>query len=148
MTRREIAERFFVEGYNCAQAVVLAFEDIFQTDREELLKIASSFGGGLGRMREVCGAVSGMAMVAGAARGYSSSSDKEGKAAHYALIQRLAAKFKEKNGSVICRELLGAKLTATTPTPDERTPEYYKTRPCAKLVGDCAEILSEELGVE
>lgn len=148
MTRRERAEQNFVAGYNCAQAVVLAFEDKFDVDRDALLKISSSFGGGMGRLREVCGAVSGMFIVAGLARGYVSPDDADGKREHYALIQKLAAKFKEKHGSIVCRELLGAKLASTSPTPDARTPEYYKTRPCARFVGDCAEIVAEELGLE
>ena len=148
MTRRERAEQNFLAGYNCTQALVLAFEDKLNIDRETLLKLSSSFGGGMGRLREVCGAVSGMFIVAGLLEGYASPDDLDGKREHYALIQRLAAKFKEKNGSYICRDLLGAKLAATTPAPDARTPEYYKSRPCAKLVGDCAEILCEESGIE
>ncbi len=148
MTRREMAERLFVDGYNCTQALVLAFEDVLDIDRDTLLKISSSFGGGMGRLREVCGAVSGMFMVAGLLRGYTTPGDLEAKKEHYALIQRLAAKFREKRGSIVCRELLGAKLATTSPTPDERTPEYYKTRPCARIVGDCAEIVAAELGVE
>lgn len=144
MGRREIAENHFVEGYNCAQAVVLAFNDVIGADSESLLKLSSSFGGGMGRMREVCGAVSGMFIVAGLLKGYSSPDDVDGKKEQYALVQKLAAKFKEKNGSIICRDLLGAKLAASTPTPYVRTPEYYTTRPCAKLVGDAAEILEEE----
>lgn len=148
MTRRQLAEKYFCEGYSCAQAVALAFEDKFAMDREELLKIASSFGGGLGRLREVCGAVSGMCMVAGVLHGYSSPKAREAKAEHYALIQQLAGKFKEKNGSIVCRELLGAKLAVTAPTPEERTAEYYKIRPCARFAGDCAEILSQHFGIE
>ena len=147
MTRREIAEQNFLAGYNCAQAVALAFEDVLGLDRGTLLKLSSSFGGGMGRLREVCGAVSGMFIVAGLLRGYSAPDDPDGKREHYALIQRLAEKFKQQNGSIICRELLGAKLAATTPTPDARTPEYYRSRPCAKLVGDCAEIVAAELGI-
>ena len=135
MTRREMAERLFVDGYNCTQALVLAFEDVLDIDRDTLLKISSSFGGG-------------MFMVAGLLRGYTTPGDLEAKKEHYALIQRLAAKFREKRGSIVCRELLGAKLATTSPTPDERTPEYYKTRPCARIVGDCAEIVAAELGVE
>ena len=145
MTRRQLAESYFMSGYSCAQAVVLAYEDVFNIDKEQLMLIASSFGGGLGRLREVCGAVSGMAMVAGALKGYSTPGDVSRKAEHYALIQRLAARFKDINGSIVCRDLLGAKLAAIDPVPDARTPEYYKSRPCAKLVGDAAQILQEEL---
>ena len=143
MNYRELAERHFIEGYNCAQAVVLAFEDKLGVDRDTLLKISSSFGGGMGRLREVCGTVSGMFIVAGLLGGYSSPSAIEEKAEHYARIQQLAARFKQINGSIICRELLGAKMATTTPTPEARTPEYYKTRPCARLAGDCAQILCE-----
>lgn len=143
MNRRELAERYFVEGYNCTQATVLAFEDMFDIPREQLLRISSSFGGGMGRLREVCGAVSGMFFVAGAITGYSEPGDVQQKAKHYATIQALAAKFRETHGSIICRELLGAKLASTDPTPEARTPEYYKTRPCARLAGDCAQILCE-----
>lgn len=148
MTKREIAENYFVEGYNCAQAVVLAFADeICSSDeeKERLLKISSSFGGGFGRLREICGAVSGMGIVAGALYGIGSGTATEQKSEHYALIQKLAGKFSEINGSIICRELLGAKKAAANPTPDARTPEYYKTRPCAKLVGDAAGILESLL---
>ncbi len=148
MTRREAAEQNFLAGYNCTQALTLAFADVLGLGRETLLKLSSSFGGGMGRLREVCGAVSGMFIVAGLLKGYSDPSDLDAKREHYALIQRLAAKFKEKNGSIICRDLLGAKLAVTSPAPDARTPEYYKSRPCAKLVGDCAEIVAEELGID
>lgn len=149
MSRRERAELNFVEGYSCAQAVVLAFEDFFGgIDHDMLLKMCSSFGGGMGRLREVCGAVSGMFMVAGAIGGYYKPADLAGKAAHYAVIQRLAAMFKQKNGSIVCRDLLGAKLASTNPTPDARTPDYYKSRPCARLVGDCADVLCEYFNIE
>ncbi len=147
MTRRERAEQNFLAGYNCTQALVLAFEDALDIDKNTLLKLSSSFGGGMGRLREVCGAVSGMFIVAGLLRGYSDPSDLDAKREHYALIQRLAAKFKEKNGSIVCRDLLGAKLASTSPSPDARTPEYYKSRPCARLVGDCAEIVAQEFGI-
>lgn len=141
MSKREEAERYFVEGYSCAQAVVLAFEEYFDVKRDVLLKIASSFGGGMGRLREVCGGVSGMIMAAGAIYAPSDPFDKQKKAEHYARVQKLAREFKEKNGSIVCRDLIGAKLATTSCVPDERTPEYYKTRPCARLVGDAAEIL-------
>lgn len=147
MAKREIAENYFLQGYNCAQAVVLAFADEIcadDEDKEKLIKISSSFGGGFGRLREVCGAVSGMGIVAGALCGAGSDADIKQKSEHYALIQKLAGWFKEINGSIICRELLGAKVAATKPQPDERTPEYYRTRPCAKLVGDAASILCTE----
>ena len=136
------AEELFVEGYNCAQAVALAFSDKTGLDKETTLKIASSFGGGFGRLREVCGAVSGMCMVAGLLYGYDDISDKAAKMNHYALVQELAGKFSEEAGSIVCRELLGRK-GKENPMPEDRTKEYYKTRPCARMVGLAAKIMQE-----
>ena len=145
MTKREIAEKNFLSGYNCTQAVVAAFADEPQIDRDILMRASSSFGGGFGRLREICGTVSAMGIVAGLLKGCDFSEEGiEAKAKHYALIQKLAGEFKQANGSIVCRDLLGAKLAATNPQPDARTPEYYKSRPCAKLVGDAAEILEKE----
>ncbi len=144
MTKRELAEGYFIEGYNCTQSVVLAFEDEIGVDRNTLLRLSASFGGGFGRLRELCGCVSGMGVVIGALHPYDAK-DIKAKAEHYALVQKLAGKFREKNGSIVCREILGAKLAATNPEPEARTPEYYKIRPCAKLAGDAAEILSDWL---
>lgn len=140
---REIAVAHFKEGFNCSQAVLLTFADECGLERETALKIASSFGGGMGRLREVCGAVSGMFMAAGLLYGYAVTDDKQAKTAHYELIQRLAEKFREKNGSIVCRELLGLDHKSDCPIPENRTKEYYKKRPCAELVGDAAEILAE-----
>lgn len=145
MTKREEAERYFEEGYNCAQSVALAFIEYTGMKKEDLLRSVSGFGGGFGRMREVCGAVSGMTFVCGWIFGYSKSDDVEGKKNVYSYVQLLLGRFKEKNGSVVCRELLGLKREVVSFVPNERTPEYYQTRPCAKLVGDAAEILSEFL---
>ncbi len=145
MTRREVAESLFLQGYNCTQAIVRAFCDVVDIDEETLTKIASSFGGGMGRLREVCGAVSGMFLIEGLLEGYTEPNNLTAKAEHYARIQTLANRFKDKNGSIICRELLGVKAEIVSAVPDERTPEYYKTRPCARLIGDCAEILDEFL---
>lgn len=136
------AEELFVEGYNCAQAVALAFSDKTGLDKETTLKIASSFGGGFGRLREVCGAVSGMCMVAGLLYGYDDISDKDAKMNHYALVQELAGKFSDEAGSIVCRELLGRK-GKENPMPEDRTKEYYKTRPCARMVGLAAKIMQE-----
>ena len=141
MTRREKAMELFESGYNCAQAVVLAFSDLTELDEKTLARLASSFGGGMGRLREVCGAVSGMAMIAGLLYGYDGAEGGAEKAEHYARIQRLAGRFSEKNGSVVCRELLGLTKKADDPVPEKRTKEYYKNRPCRELVGDAAEIL-------
>lgn len=139
----EIAKALFCEGYNCAQAVFAAFCDEMGLEFETALRLSSSFGGGMGRLREVCGAVSGMFMVAGMLRGYSDPKDKAAKAEHYALVQTLAKRFEEENQSIICRELLGLSVKKEAPTPEERTREYYKKRPCAELVACAAEILDD-----
>lgn len=146
MQKRLIAEQNFLNGYNCTQAVVMSFADELDVDNDTLLKVASSFGGGFGRLREICGAVSAMGIVIGLLYGCDFSvAGLDAKGKHYALIQKLAGEFKEINGSIVCRDLLGAKLAATNPQPDARTPEYYKKRPCAKLVGDMAFILAKYL---
>ena len=145
MTHAEKAKAYFEEGYNCAQAVTLAFAGEMGLDVEKAAQMASSFGGGLGRLREVCGCVSGMALAAGAIYGYSDPKAREEKADHYALIQKLAGEFKERNGSIICRELLAGINNDTNPVPEERTERYYKKRPCADLVYMAAEILGTEM---
>ena len=141
MTRREKAENLFLEGYNCSQAVLIAFEDLHGLDRETAAKLASSFGGGMARLREVCGSVSGMFMVAGLLYGYSDPKAKGEKADHYARIQKLAADFSAENGSIVCRELLGLTEKKQAPVPEERTEEYYKKRPCKTMIGMAAEIM-------
>lgn len=143
MTKREKAMSLFKEGYNCSQAVFGAFAEELGLDLETALKISSSFGGGMGRMREVCGAVSGMFMTAGLKYGYSSPKDVKAKTAHYKLIQELAEKFKDKNKYIVCRQLLGLEGQDKNYVPSERTDEYYKKRPCAELIGDAAEILEQ-----
>jgi C_GCAxxG_C_C family probable redox protein len=148
MTHGEKAEQFFREGYNCAQAVLLAFGDITGLDDMTAAMLASSFGGGLGRMREVCGAVSGAAMVLGIAKGYSDPTDREAKKAHYKLIQDFCARFKEQNGSIVCRELLNGVKTTENGVPEIRTDEYYKKRPCPALVKQAAEIADEMINYE
>ncbi len=134
---------YFMKGYNCSQSVVLAFEDLLPVDKNTLSKMASSFGGGMGRLREVCGAVSGMFMVAGLLYGYDGPETGDIKAGHYARIQELAHRFEEKNGSIVCRELLNLKTLRDEPVPEKRTNEYYRKRPCPELVGDAAGILEE-----
>lgn len=146
MKKREIGENYFKQGYNCSQAVVLTFIDEIGLDKEQALKIASSFGGGIGRQREVCGAVSGMVICLGALKGYSSPDNHTEKAEYYALVQNLCNKFKQINGSIVCRELLGLS-SPSSPNPEKRTDEYYKKRPCASLVGDAVEILEEYLNL-
>jgi C_GCAxxG_C_C family probable redox protein len=137
------AMELFKQGYNCSQAVLAAFCDEIGMDFETALKISSSFGGGMGRLREVCGAVSGMFMVAGMKYGYTDSKDKLAKAEHYKLIQSMAKQFKENNSSLICRELLGLMAQSESYIPEARTEEYYKKRPCVALVGDAADIIHQ-----
>ena len=144
MTRRELGENYFKQGYNCAQSVVLAFNDVLGVDKESAVKLISGFGGGFGRMREVCGAVSGMVAVVSAVKGYSNPTATTEKTELYKAVQTLMNEFKNKNGSYICAELIGEKK-ACSPTPEKRTEEYYKKRPCALLVGDACEILENYL---
>lgn len=140
---RERAMELFRQGYNCSQAVVAAFCEETEMDFETALKISSSFGGGMGRLREVCGAVSGMFMVAGIKYGYTDPKDRQSKSEHYKLIQDMAENFIKLHRSVICRDLLGQKEKGKGHVPEERTEEYYKRRPCVELVGDAAEIMYE-----
>lgn len=138
------AKELFKSGYNCSQAVLGVFCEELGLDFGTAMKISSSFGGGMGRMREVCGTVSGMFMAAGLA--YSSSdSSAQNKTEQYKIVQELAKRFKDRNGSIICRELLQGIENSTTPTPSERTETYYKKRPCIELVGDSVEILEQYL---
>ncbi len=140
MDHTQKAEELFLEGYNCAQAVFGAYAETLGIPLDVALKLSSSFGGGMGRMREVCGAVSGMFMAAGLLYGYDTPETGEIKAEHYALIRRLAADFTELNGSIICREILG-KDAQVGGTPAARTDDYYKGRPCLKCVHDAAAVL-------
>ncbi len=135
------AAELFFKGYSCAQAVTVAFCDVTGLDEAFSAKMISSFGGGIGRLREVCGAVSGMLAVAGLLYGYSDPDDNQAKMAHYALVQELAGKFREQAGSIVCREIL--KNPPSDPKPTPRTEEFYKQRPCARLVVLAAQILDE-----
>lgn len=144
--RIERAVSFFKNGYNCAQAVVAAYADLYEFTPEQAYRMASSFGGGIGRMRETCGAACGLFMLAGLQTGAVDGGDREGKAANYALVQQLAKEFRERNGSINCGELLGLKpLTPISTTPEERTEEYYIKRPCVKMVEEAAKIWAEYL---
>ena len=134
------AAELFLNGCNCAQSVVVAFCDVTGLDKEFAAKMSSSFGGGMGRMREVCGAVSGMLMVLGILYGYDDpGEDDAAKKAHYHADQELAGKFREEVGSIVCREIL--KNPPSDPNPTPRTAEYYAKRPCARMVLTAAEIL-------
>ena len=145
MTRKEKAMQYFLDGYNCSQCMILAFEDILDTNIKLALKIASPFGGGMGRLREVCGSVSGMFMVLGYLLGYNEPDDYEGKKVLYAHIQELARRYEEANGSIICRDLLGLTEKRQDSTPEPRTDAYYKNRPCTEKIGSAAEILETYL---
>lgn len=134
----------FLNGCNCAQSVLCTFADRIGFDEQTAMKLASSFGGGMGRLREVCGAVSAMFMIAGILKGYSIAGDDIGKTRQYQLIQDLANKFKEQHKSIICRELLGLD-SADNPIPSKRTPEYYASRPCESFIRTAAEIIESEL---
>ena len=142
----EKAKALFVEGYNCAQAVFAAFSDVTGIDLETSVKLSSGFGGGMGRMREVCGAVSGMFMVLNAVEGYTSPTDNVAKMELYAKVQKLAEKFKEQNGSIICREIVKESVTST-PEPTERNAEFYKKRPCGEYVEMAADIIADYLWI-
>lgn len=144
MTKAEKAKELFLQGYNCSQSIAGAFCQNMDMDFNSAVKIASAFGGGMGRLREVCGAVSGIFMVLSAKCGYTDISDKQKKTTLYRTVQELAKEFAKKNGSIICRELLGGKADCGF-IPDDRTEEYYKTRPCAEKVYDAACILEKYL---
>ncbi len=162
--RGKLAEEWFRKGYNCCQSVVLAFSDIITAsypglDESTIASLSSGFGGGFGRLREVCGAVSGMTFMAGIISPASDPSNHEARTRNYSLVQEFAAQYREENGSIICRELLGlqnapvkiqgssnAKLSnIESPAPSVRSQEYYKKRPCAQLVRMAAEIVARKL---
>ena len=139
------AKEYFNNGYNCAQSVALAYADITNLDEEMVAKITASFGGGMGRLREVCGAVSGMAFLASFISPCPSADNAEAKKANYALVQEFAEQFRKQNGNIVCRSLLGLDRPKDEPTPSPRTAEYYKKRPCAEYVYDAALIVGEYL---
>lgn len=146
MTKAEKAKALFMEGANCAQAVCGAFAPECGISEEQALILSSGFGGGVGRMREVCGAVSGMVIVLNMLYGSADLKDKNAKDGQYVRIQAVAERFRAECGSIVCRELLGLEKKAPTPAESEaRTPEYYKKRPCADMVALAAEILEKYL---
>lgn len=142
--RIQKAVELFKDGYNCSQSVVAAFADMYGLTDEQALRISASFGGGIGRMRETCGAACGMFLLAGLETGAVEGKDKEGKAHNYETVQKLAEEFKKRNGALRCAELLELRKNApTSPIPEERTNDYYVKRPCVKIVEEAAIIWSE-----
>lgn len=141
MTRSSMAADAFRRGYNCSQSVAVAFHDLIGMTESRAARLASSFGGGMGRMREVCGGVSGMLLVAGILYGYDTPGDEEAKKRHYCLVQNLAGQFREAAGSIVCREIL--KNPPSDPNPTPRTPEFYEKRPCVRMVSLAADILEK-----
>lgn len=146
--RIEKAVSLFKSGYNCAQSVVAAFADMYGFTEEQAFHISASFGGGIGRMRQTCGAACGLFQLAGLEKCAVEGSDRASKAANYALVQELAAEFKKRNGSMICAELLGLKKPEGSSMPEARTEQYYAKRPCARMVETAAQIWVEHLGKE
>ena len=143
--RVERAKELFKEGFNCSQAVCAACADLYGLDEQTALRVAASFGGGIGRMRQTCGAACGMFILAGLENGSATPGDAEGKKQNYVLVQDLAAKFKAENGSLICAELLGIAPKPENPTPAERTEAYYQKRPCVEMVANAVRIYLENL---
>ena len=143
--RVERAKALFKEGFNCSQAVCAACADLYGLDEQTALRVAASFGGGIGRMRQICGAACGMFILAGLENGSATPGDAEGKKQNYVLVQDLAAKFKAENGSLICAELLGIAPKPENPTPAERTEAYYQKRPCVEMVANAVRIYLENL---
>ena len=145
--RGKRARENFRKGYNCAQSVALAFADILPVDENVIATSLSGFGGGMARLREVCGCVSGMAFVAGFLSPAIHPEKMEERKANYALVQKLAGAFREDFGSIVCRDLLELRKNAAieSPAPSERTPEYYAVRPCEQQIGRAAEIMAQEI---
>lgn len=138
----------FMQGYGCCQSVVAAFADLYNLDDTMAKRIAAGFGGGVGRMRMMCGAVSGIVILAGLDRGQIDGADRKGKSMCYKVVQELLDEFKVQNGSVVCAELLGLnghEKAQSSYVASPRTAEYYKTRPCAAKVESAARIFAEYL---
>ena len=144
-SRVERAQELFRSGYNCAQSVFAAYADLFGMDRETALKISCPMGAGIGRMREVCGTVCAMSMLSGFVYGNTDPEDEEAKKRAYEIVRRMAQEFQEENGTLLCRELLGISGMEESASTSVRTPEYYPTRPCLKIIGCAARILEKHL---
>lgn len=152
MTNQEIEQRveraktLFRQGFNCSQSVFAACADLYGIEDQALaLRLSASFGGGIGRMRQTCGAACGMFMLAGLENGSAVEGDAEGKKQNYALVQELAFKFKSENGSLICSELLGIAPKPQEPTPEARTDSYYQKRPCVEMIASAVRIFLTHL---
>ena len=143
--RADEAEKLFRSGYNCAQSVFAAYADLFDMDFETALKMSGALGGGVGRMREVCGTVLAMSMIAGLKEGNADPENEVAKEHIYALVRRMSNMFKERQGTIICREILGIEGMEESAKPSVRTPEFYASRPCAGIVRCAAEIIDEVL---
>lgn len=146
--RIDRAVELFMKGYNCSQSVTVAFADLYGFSEEQALKMSAGFGGGIGRMRQTCGAFCGAVALAGMDCGATDGADREGKSHNYSVVQGMAAKYKDRNGSLICAEILGlngAEAVPVSAEASERTPEYYKNRPCAMKVKSAATIFAEYL---
>lgn len=143
MTKGDAAYNNFLAGYNCTQAIAVAFADELGLDADTAARLSCGFGGGMGRLREVCGTFSGVVMVLSWLYGYSEPKNLTAKKELYEKIRALAAKFRADNGSLICRELLGLEKAEESATPEPRTPEYYKKRPCPELCRYAANLLEE-----
>lgn len=143
MNKGELAAQYFLKGYNCAQAVAVAYAEELGLSEQQAARAVSGFGGGVARQREVCGAVSGMVFVYSSLRGYDDPADDAGKKAMYGRIQQLCEAFRSENGSIVCRELL--KNPPNDPNPTPRTAEFYRQRPCARMVYTAARLLEEAL---
>ena len=148
MNHAEKAHDLFLNDYNCAQSVLCAYDDVTGFDPETSALLASSFGGGMGRLREACGAFSAALMVLGLVCGYADPGDQDAKTLHYQRVQEYARRFRDANGSILCRELLEDVPVTPGDVPEERTPEYYAARPCPQIVRQAAAILDEMLAEE
>lgn len=140
------AEELFIKGYNCSQSVVAAFADLYGFTEEQALRLSAGMGGGMGRLRMTCGAVSGMAILAGMECGSADASDRDGKSANYKVVQELCERFKSEHKSLVCAELLNIRNgVPLSYEASERTAEYYKTRPCVNMVVTAAKIFADYL---
>lgn len=144
-SRVEEAVQNFESGFNCAQSVFATYADLFGMDRETALKLSCPMGGGVGRMREICGTVSSMALLLGLKEGNTDPGDEDAKEKLYALVRKMSDRFQEENGTIICRELLGIREREESARPEARTAQYYASRPCARLVACASKIIEEML---